>query len=511
MNIYDIVFLGIVALFLVFGLFGKLLKQLIHLIMIGISIPVAYFVSGMLMGTSLPTTLFELIQKIEIVKTLMEASDSLSSFLNGSMRIVVFYVTGIVSMIVFSIIGLIIFAIVKNNKFAEKKGVLLLGLLKALSAAVVLVFITSPVPVLHTAINEATVYMEENKPESKVTTTLSQVNGYIKTSKVVEIEVKALDSGKVPFLNYEAKTSEESTKKTYNFYSDMEDLGNMIPSALELKDLVSGFNTSIDLNNKESIIELLDKIGDVLGKVDEMRDGFKEDGAFKGIVGELVKYFIEEYPQDKDSLSFLRNAKNYLTSYNYESDSYKDKLPMVIIQSYIDSLESSNNFAKYITVTDMNFDTLKSEIAYLPELMKTLQNMSEIDSQTLKNTFTGSLISKQVVSGLLDDYYTDDSINESNLDYDKECDAITSALHYSNDDDDAMRQAAALSDLVDKLVESDLLPAIIYSYETAGTPFEISVSADQKLIVEGLLDTKLASGDITSQQYNTYKNIFKVS
>ena len=38
----------------------------------------------------------------------------------------------------------------------------------------------------------------------------------------------------------------------------------------------------------------------------------------------------------------------------------------------------------------------------------------------------------------------------------------------------------------------------------------VSVDATQKGIVDGLLDTKLASGDITLQQYNTYKAIFVI-
>ena len=110
---------------------------------------------------------------------------------------------------------------------------------------------------------------------------------------------------------------------------------------------------------------------------------------------------------------------------------------------------------------------------------------------------------------MLDDYYTDDSVNESTLDYDKECDAITSALTYSvHADDDAMRQVDALTELTNKICDSDLLPAVIYSYEQNGNPLRIQMDATQKAIIDGLLDTKLASADITLQQYNTYKAIF---
>ena len=68
MNTYDIVFIAIVALFLVIGLFSKLFKGLINLVAMGASIPVSYWVSGILMNTALPQKLFEFIEKIEIVK-----------------------------------------------------------------------------------------------------------------------------------------------------------------------------------------------------------------------------------------------------------------------------------------------------------------------------------------------------------------------------------------------------------------------------------------------------------
>ena len=509
MNIYDIAFIAIVALFLVVGLFSKLLKGLINLIAIGASIPVSYWVSGILMNTSLPQTLFDFIEKIEIVKTLIDASESLNAFLHGSMRTVVFYVVGLLGLLVFKIVAAIIWAIFKNGKLGEPKGMLSLGLFRALAACVALIFITSPIPILHTGIKEATTFMSEKYPDGKATQILQKVNEQVEGSLVVKYEIQALDSGKVPFLTYEVVKEDET--KECNFYSDMEDIGTLIPSAMSLKDLISGFNTSINLNDAESITNLINKIGEALDAVDSTRSSLKEDGSFKGIIGELVKYFIEVYPEDKDSLAFLRNAKNYLSGYDYENSAYKDKLPSVIIQSYIDSMEQSNSFAKYIDVTQFTFDDLKSEVANLPELMKTFNNLSEVNADTLKNTLTSSLLAKQVVQGMLDDYYTDDSVNETDLTYDDECEAISTALHYSNNaDDDVIRQAEALATLVDKLCDSDLLPAVIYSYEANGTPLRVSVDATQKGIVDGLLDTKLASGDITLQQYNTYKAIFVI-
>lgn len=509
MNIYDIVFIAIVALFLVIGLFSKFLKGLINLIAIGASIPVSYWISGVLMNTNLPQLLFEYIEKIEIVKTLIDASESLNAFLHGSMRTVVFYVVGIAGLLVFKIVALIIWSIFKNGKLGDAKGTLSLGLFRALSACIVLVFITAPIPILHTGIKEATVFMSEKYPDKPVTEKLKMANGYIESSFVVDLEIKALDSGKVPFLTYQVVKEDET--KECNFYSDMEDIGTLIPSAMSLKDLISGFSSNINMNDAESITNLINKIGEALDEVDSTRSSLREDGSFKGIIGELVKYFIEQYPENKDSLAFLRNAKNYLAGYDYENASYKDKLPSVIIQSYIDSMESSNTFAKYIDVTQMTFDDLKNEVANLPELMKTFNNLSEVNAETLKNTLTSSLIAKQVVQGMLDDYYTDDSVNETDLSYDDECNAISTALHYSNDsEDDVIRQAEALGELVNKLCESDLLPAVIYSYEVNGTPLRVSLDTAQKAIVDGLLDTKLASGDLTLQQYNTYKDIFVV-
>ena len=506
MNMYDIVFLAIVALFLVIGLFSKLLRGLINLIMIGASIPVSYWVSGILMNTNLPTTLLDLLRKIPIFNTLLESSESLNAFINGSMRTVVFYAVGIVGLIVFKILAMIICAIVKNSRAMNAKGILSLGLFRALSCAVALLFLTAPLPILHTALKEAGEYANENMSDGLARTILVETDTRVNTSKIVSLEIKALDSGKVPFLSY--KVEKDGETKTNYFYSDMEDVGKLIPSVLSMKNMVSGFKSNIDLNDSESIVALIDNIGKALDEVDGVRSNLSENGSFKGIIGEVVQFFIEKYPEQNDSLKFLSNVKTYLAGFDYENAAYKEKLPAVIIQSYIDSLESSNTFAKYIDVTNMSFDTLKAEVANFPNLMKTFNNMAEIESSTLKTALTSSQISKQIVAGMLDDYYTDDSVNEPTLDYDKECDAITSALTYSNHDDDAMRQVAQLTELVDKICDSDLLPAVIYSYEQNGNPLKVSVDDTQKAIVDGLLDAKLASADITVQQYNTYKAIF---
>ena len=185
MNIYDIVFIAVVALFLVVGLFSKLFKGFINLIAIGASIPVSYWVSGILMNTNLPQLLFEYIEKIEIVKTLIDASESLNAFLHGSMRTVVFYVVGIVGLLVFKIVAAIIWAIFKNSKLGDAKGMLSLGLFRALAACIALAFITAPIPILHTGIKEATTFMSEQYPDKPITQKLQQANEVIKGSFVV--------------------------------------------------------------------------------------------------------------------------------------------------------------------------------------------------------------------------------------------------------------------------------------------------------------------------------------
>lgn len=498
MNIIDIAFIVILVLFLLIGFFGKLVRQLIHLIMVLAAIPVGYLLSGALINTTLGAKIIEWISNIELIKSLVENSPSLESFITGSSRMVLFYALGIVLMILFSIIGEIIFACLKKNKSAGLKGVLALGLVKALSTLTVLVFVVlMPISIGRKALNEAS--NSDGIPMPKVVGT---INTQVQSSKFVDTAVVLLDKDKVPFIKY--KVIEDDKEVEYNFYTDLNDLSQLIPFAGDLKNLGSSLNLNMDVNDSTQIEESLDKIGEVLDRIDTLRSELGSDGHTKKIIAEIVEYFLTEYPKENESVKFLLNTEPYLEGFDYQNDGYKDKLVSVVLQAYIDSLEATNPFVKFVNVSTYTFAELKTEAVKLPDLMKIFKNQSNMTESEIANLLSTSKISKQVVTGLLDEYYTDDSVNEDSLNYNNEAKAISMSLAYANSDDNSLLDTALL---VNALGDSDLLPAIIDFYNKNEEPIVINVTLVQKTALELGID---ANTNMTSQQKATYKTLFVV-
>nr|MCR5741992.1 hypothetical protein [Gammaproteobacteria bacterium] len=161
-----------------------------------------------------------------------------------------------------------------------------------------------------------------------------------------------------------------------------------------------------------------------------------------------------------------------------------------------------------VDVSSYNYEKLSSELVKMPELIKIFSSASNLSASEIKSALTSTDIAKQVVSGLLSDY-TDGSITEENLDYDKESSAIANALNYSNSSDDSL-ELSAIPTLIDSLCESDLLPAILDFYSNNGSAVTIKVSLIKKTTIDGLFDTKVLNGELSQKVANTYKAMFTV-
>ena len=507
MNLLDIIILGLLVLSLVGGMFGKLRKQLIHLIFVVISIPVSYFLAKWFATLDLFDKLIEKFDLTEIVETLNEASPQFASIFGGVKIMLSFFVIGIVLFLVFGLIAGFICSISKDK--TTKKGILLLGLVPVVKTAIILAFIAIPVAscrVIAKDVYKAT--MDNSMSEEEKEELANSKFAIILESKALDLEEDVLETGKVPFLTYKVNEEVDGEEKevSYYFYSDMKDIEVCMPAILKIKSMNFG-SLSLDMNNAESFTNLLNLVEEILDEVDSTRSKLSEGGHLSKLFGDAIKYAFNKLPDKDSKFAFLKNGVKYLEGYDYYNANYKDKLPSVIVQSYIDSLNESMSLTKHINVSNFTFEELRQNVTKLPELVSLFNTTGNKTQEEVNNALTSSTIAKQVISGVLNDYYTDGSVNETELNYNDESYAIASALNYANSNDNSAIDAVSL---VDALSKSDLLPALIDSYNKDGKGFEVKVDAVKKAALDAAIDLKVVDGSLTTQQANTYKALFVV-
>ena len=480
MNIFDIIFLAVVVLFLIFGLFGRLTGKILSLIFTIVSLPLSWILSSLLATFGLDKTIINKLVESDVIKKIMDAVPSMESFLSGSSRVVLFYLVGIIMFILFGLLASIINKAAKDSKLYKTKAIISLGLINAITGLIVMGFISMPLSLSKNLVN--TVYTEMKDDENAKPNTV-KILGFIdsnnETSILIKSETKLLEKGLVPFTTY------KDGDKKYSVYTNLNDFAIIYPKIGEISSKAKAINTDVDINDSDALGKMVDDFGALLDSVDETRAELQDDSHIKVIVADTVEYLFTSLGDDMEKFSFLKNAKKYLNGFDYLNASYKEKLPSVIIQSYIDDL--------------------KNEITEIPSLVKVFKSQTYLSKNDVKHALTSSTIAKQIVAGLLDDYYTDDSINESNLDYDKESFAISIVLNYSNSEDNTLLDTAAM---IEAITESDLLAAVLDFYQRNESPMTITLSELQRTAIYAGLDTKYAAGIITSQQLNTYKALF---
>lgn len=500
MNIFDIIFLAVVVLFLIFGLFGRLTGKILSLIFTIVSLPLSWILSSLLATFGLDKTIINKLVESDVIKKIMDAVPSMESFLSGSSRVVLFYLVGIIMFILFGLLASIINKAAKDSKLYKTKAIISLGLINAITGLIVMGFLSMPLSLSKNLVN--TVYTEMKDDENAKPNTikiLSFIDGNNETSILIKSETKLLEKGLVPFTTY------KDGDKKYSVYTNLNDFAIIYPKIGEISSKAKAINTDVDINDSDALGKMVDDFGALLDSVDETRAELQDDSHIKVIVADTVEYLFTSLGDDMEKFSFLKNAKKYLNGFDYLNASYKEKLPSVIIQSYIDSIENENKFLVYTDISSLGFDDLKNEIMEIPSLVKVFSSQTYLSKNDVKHALTSSTIAKQIVAGLLDDYYTDDSINESNLDYDKESFAISIVLNYSNSEDNTLLDTAAM---IEAITESDLLAAVLDFYQRNENPMTITLSELQRTAIYAGLDTKYAAGIITSQQLNTYKALF---
>ena len=99
MNLFDIIFLAVIAIFLVFGLFGRLTGKILSLLFVILSLPLSWVLSSLLSSFGLDKTIINKLIDNDVIKKIMESVPSMRSFLSSSSRMVIFYLVGIIMFI----------------------------------------------------------------------------------------------------------------------------------------------------------------------------------------------------------------------------------------------------------------------------------------------------------------------------------------------------------------------------------------------------------------------------
>ena len=140
MNIFDIIFLAVVVLFLIFGLFGRLTGKILSLIFTIVSLPLSWILSSLLATFGLDKTIINKLVESDVIKKIMDAVPSMESFLSGSSRVVLFYLVGIIMFILFGLLASIINKAAKDSKLYKTKAIISLGLINAITGLIVMGF-----------------------------------------------------------------------------------------------------------------------------------------------------------------------------------------------------------------------------------------------------------------------------------------------------------------------------------------------------------------------------------
>ena len=520
MNYVDIAIIVLLVLAFFFGFIGKLSHKITHLVMLALSLALAFILGTVLADSGLAEKIISWLKLESYIEMLKEASPQFLVLFGGIKRFVLFFAFSLVLFLIFGFFGLIInHALFKSKKKATQEGeqkkfknTAIFGgqIISVVWMAVLLLFFLAPVTAFRAPAKTAVTmnYSEDHTP-----TTVDKILDQVEGSKMLDLTEKALEKRLVPFMSY-SKQDSEGKAHTYYFIDDAKGADKMLVILKNFK--AKHVNLSgLSIENKESLSQALDALEEALTDLDSMREELGDDTTITIILGDIVKYVFSDVEDDaKPALlkSLMNGGSEYLEGFDYYKDAYKDKIPSVLVQVLIDKTKADNSsnmkdLLKYVDVHNFTFAELKANILSLPDLLNLFTTKTVKTQAEVKAVLTASPLCKQVLKGIMESYYGAGS-SFVDIDYDKESLAISTVLNYANSEDNSLLDAVALSEA---LGESDILPALIDYYNGANpdNPIQIKVDPAKYAAVNAALAAELAAGHLTTQQYETYRDIFK--
>jgi len=540
MNYIDFFLIIFVVVAMALGLLGKVWRKVITLIMIIISIPCSYGIAKALTDTYAEKPVSEIsflkddsdtpleewivakAKSNEFVDTLYNNSPAFASVMDNTPKVVVkltlFYFIGLIDFLIFSILGFIVYQIVKlfMGKKEKKKGAIwLFGIPSGITALIIGLFIISPLflvkPVISDVVN---LYSQTENKSEKVEANLKKLSSQTEGSKVCIKAEEYLNKKEATWLCYTVDG------KTYYVYDELEDLGDVVSEALPIynsgKAMISDASSIdyTDANSISTMVGFLDSLETMLTEVDTLRGGLEDDSHVKEMLNDLLKYYVDKYPETLDESSpfyFLNRAD--LTNFDFENDSLKDKLFPIILQSFIDELASDKygyTFLSSLDVSTMTFTEIKAVLSDIANIVDLYLSIKTDDISSLSKEDIVKLISSidnnETVKGILTDTLTDlgvSGVDLSNIDLSAEAETIGTIIELTKATDTSSIDSA---ELASSLADSELIYAIIDNSDS----LSVSVTTEQKDSISSTLQAKVDSSDISVEEYNQLLGIFNI-
>lgn len=540
MNYIDLAVILIVIVCMALGLLGKLWKRLIIMVMVIASIPISYLVANSLTEkyANMPATEIAILKEtdstvtvtewivnkansVEAVKTIYDNSPSFASMLDNSpemiVKVLLFYVIGIIGFIVAPIVGTIIYWLLKlfmSDKEKRKGAIYLFGIPSGVMALVITIFVISPIIMFSPIIHEATnAFKSSESPNATVLKVLETVDGQTDGSKVITTGSDFLEKNPMKMLCYEAE--EEGTTKTYYFYGELKDIAVIIALYSNVQDDVKAITAMEDLdltstNSVDELVNLLDTADGVLTDLDTMRKDLSNAGHISGIINDLLKYYLDTYPDslsNDNGLAFLKRMD--LTDFDFADASLKDDLLPLIIQALVDELAINGGyeFLADLNIKEMTFADIKKEIANIANMVTLFNGLSTSDFsemtseevETLVASLAGSEIVKTALEGALEEsgltLPADFSVED--IDFAAEAPLIADIVTVAQEGDFTNLGSEELADLADDISTSELAQVVV-----------LDVSAAEYTSMESELAGKVSSGELSEEQKATLLGLF---
>ena len=504
-SIVNIVFIVIIALFAVVGIFKGLkngfLKSVIGLVCVAASAVGAYMLTSVLVEKFVPFAsekLLELLQN-SAMADITASSPSLTEYLplvaGAILSPLCFLVLFLVCGAAFAIVGAIIKFILKRLPKIPFSGILgmavslVASLLAALCVLMPFAGYLTATSTYYTKLEEGGVVTatEEGK-------TLEDI---IKNSKD-ETGVKIVYglTGKV-FDNFLEVKKEDGTK--ISLYTELDAVCAVVPHIMDLTE--TDFSDVANIN----VQPVYDIIGD-LSKSDEI----------KRIVAEMLSYASTKWKNSEEFMGL--NIKESLPDeYKNSLDASLEKLSITTYETveedltdFAHAIETLVNLYKYTTTLSSADGTAEKATSELGDALKALTpGAVDIIGDTVKNIVSNNLgissSNAETIGDIVKDSLKKVAEMETDEEKEKEAEALSEIIYCVSDSSNI---AANADKLISAVTSSEVVKSAISSVTASNA--SVSVDSDTKEKIKKAADEYTSGEDVSDEEKETINNLLKL-
>ncbi len=552
MNYIDIAVIGLLVLGLLFSLVGKASKKIFAfigrlggLVFAYLITPTVYLKLATVKASTIPffsdaapedsvvDYIKNYILNIDIVKKLYDNVPDFKTIVDSApevlVKIVLFLVIGILSVIIFALIFKIIGGIfTKKNGAKKNTAILTFGLPGILSGAVWAALLLFPIVVVSPILKDAHSYYplmandsmsesDKTELESKFTLVEEQAS----SSFVLEFYSKTLNDTRPSLLTY----SNADSTQDYYFIEEIDNISVFMPSFIDLfgviKNNMSSLSSSLSSSSYsdkiDAFADLLDALDAPLTKFDTARSSISSESQIANLLSDLMRYFLVTFPNEEgnDSVSFLKKAN--FTGVDFKTISIKNSLLGLVGQAFLDEMLENNtgdfSFLNEINLSNMTYDNMKVELRHVSNLIKfyeavdtnELSSISRDEIIEMISNLDDSEVVKEIVSSCLDELGIE-GVNADDINFQEEAQVIADLIQLSQDGSIDDLDVQDINELVEELASSQLVLAIAENNSGMLSSLDDSTKND---ILNSLEEYKNnPDNEMDDDRYNTLLQLF---